>query len=658
MPLENDEGEDLQLSGSTFTGNITVVGGVYYGSGNVGSLPAYVQSLRVDPSGSIFVTASGSLPVHLDAPVQATIAGQIGVNNFPAYQAVSGSVNTYTSGLQGVSGTVQVWSEGALPISGAVALTNWPATLGVSSSSPLQVYSSGTLGVSGSVALTNWPSVVGVSSSSPSGFWFGGAAGVTGSVNTYTSGPQAVSGTVQVWTEGAFPVSGTVTALIGNWPATIGVSSSSPLQVYSSGTLGVSGSVALTNWPAIHGVSSSSPSGFWTSGIAGVSGSVNTYTSGLQGVSGTVQIWSEGPIPVSGSVQVTGSVALTNWPAVHGVSSSSPSGFWATGPMAVTGSQLSGSTFVGYPVVIGGVDSGYVRGLHVDSNGDLYITTSSSGSITVTVQGQAPSGSTQSGNPVTVSGVDSTGVVRALDVDSLGRIVIAPAGTGVTNGFAYGTVTTTATTNVALRASTYNEPTGSAQRSISSANAADTLAGTGAQKVTITYYDNNYNGPFTETIALSGSTWNNTVNTNICFIEKMVVTQVGTGGNNAGVITLNVGIAGNNSTLATMNATDNQTFWAHHYTPAGKTSYVTGITGNNNNGSNETLFEIKAKASGSNQPELVLSDTFQCPPAGGSTVRTFGTPLKQAGGARLLMYAAPGGTPTIINRGSFDFYDQ
>src|SRR5579864_7427728 len=135
MPLAIEEANS-QVTGSTFDGGPSVVGGIYYGSGNVGSLPAYVQSLRVDPSGSVFVTASGSLPVHIDAPIQATIGGEVSVANFPAVQAVSGNVGTYTSGLQGVSGTVQVWSEGPIAMSGS-----------------MNVFTSGLQGVSGTVQI-------------------------------------------------------------------------------------------------------------------------------------------------------------------------------------------------------------------------------------------------------------------------------------------------------------------------------------------------------------------------------------------------------------------------------------------------------------------------------------------------------------------------
>jgi hypothetical protein len=59
MPLSNDDVAD-QVTGSTFFGIPDVVGGVYYTSG-----AAYIQTIQVDPSGSVYVTTSGSLPVFI-----------------------------------------------------------------------------------------------------------------------------------------------------------------------------------------------------------------------------------------------------------------------------------------------------------------------------------------------------------------------------------------------------------------------------------------------------------------------------------------------------------------------------------------------------------------------------------------------------------------
>jgi len=195
MPLENNEG-DTQLTGSTFGGEPVVVGGVYYGSGTVGSLPAYVQTLLLDVSGAVYVTTTGTLPVAVQGNVQATIGGQIGVNNFPATQNVSGNVN-----LGNWPATLGVTASAPLP----AVINNWPAVVGVSASSPSGFWYAGTSGVSGNVNLGNWPAVHGVSASSPSGFWSTGGEAVSGSQltgSTFNGYPVVVAGTDGVYVRG------------------------------------------------------------------------------------------------------------------------------------------------------------------------------------------------------------------------------------------------------------------------------------------------------------------------------------------------------------------------------------------------------------------------------------------------------------------------
>lgn len=151
---------------------------------------------------------------------------------------------------------------------------------------------------------------------------------------------------------------------------------------------------------------------------------------------------------------------------------------------------------------------------------------------------------------------------------------IVPGASGATvNGY----VATSATTTVAVRASSYVSGSANAQRSISSANVNDTSAGTGARTVKVTYYDNAMAGPFTETITLNGTTAVNTVSTTIRFIERVEVMTCGSGGGNAGTITLFLSTAGAGGTMAVVNTGDNQTFWAQHYVAAGKTCYVIGL---------------------------------------------------------------------------------
>lgn len=274
------------------------------------------------------------------------------------------------------------------------------------------------------------------------------------------------------------------------------------------------------------------------------------------------------------------------------------------------------------------------------------------------VEGRAADGAAVVGNPVLIGGFDGTNA-QTLLTDSSGRLVTAPAGSTVANGFAYGTVTTSAVTNVPVRATTFVEQASNAQRSIASASANDAAAGTGARTVRLTYYTATFTGPFTEDLTLNGTTGVNTVATNICYVEKIQVLTAGSGGVTAGIVSLYAAVAKGGGAIGTIAAGDNQTFWAHHYVPTGKTAYVTGMTGNNNNSSNQTLFTIWAQdLSVANAAQRQISDSASEGGASSQSVRIFSTAILVPGPARIVLYAQPGGTPSIINRGSFDFYEQ
>jgi hypothetical protein len=361
------------ISGSVALTNWPAVIGI---SGTVSTTP-FTGGLNVYTSGAQLVSGAvniNNLPVNQPTtitnwPAIIGVSGTLTSISGPSYtsgpQAVTGSVNVYTSGPQGISGTVStlpiggtsVYTSGIQAVSGSVALTNWPAIIGVSgtlTSTPgssytsgpqavtgsVNVYTSGLQGISGSVsaAITNWPAVIGISGTVAT-------TGQSGGTNVYTSGLQGISGSVA----------------LTNWPATINVSgsvSTTPptggTSVYTSGPQNVSGSVAITNWPSLIGISgtvaiSNLPqaggTNVYTSGLQGISGSVNIFTSGLQGISGTVStlpiggtsVYTSGPQAVSGSVGAT----ITNWPAIIGVSGTltsitGPS--YTSGPQSVTGS--------------------------------------------------------------------------------------------------------------------------------------------------------------------------------------------------------------------------------------------------------------------------------------------------------------------------------
>lgn len=107
---------------------------------------------------------------------------------------------------------------------------------------------------------------------------------------------------------------------------------------------------------------------------------------------------------------------------------------------------------------------------------------------------------------------------------------------------------------------------------VQSSSANDTLAGTGAQKILITYFLQDGSGPFTTTVNMSGTT---IIGAGIspAFIQSVVVSQCGTDGTNDGTILLS-GLSPL-ATMASIAIGDNETYYCHHVVPLGKTAYLT-----------------------------------------------------------------------------------
>ena len=110
---------------------------------------------------------------------------------------------------------------------------------------------------------------------------------------------------------------------------------------------------------------------------------------------------------------------------------------------------------------------------------------------------------------------------------------------------------------------------------VSSSDANDTSAGTGARTVTLYGLDANYD-EISETVTLSGQT---AVNSTLSYlrINRMIVRSAGTGGKNAGVIyagtgTVTSGVPANK--YATIAIGDNQTLMALWTVPRGYTAYL------------------------------------------------------------------------------------
>lgn len=147
------------------------------------------------------------------------------------------------------------------------------------------------------------------------------------------------------------------------------------------------------------------------------------------------------------------------------------------------------------------------------------------------------------------------------------------ANAGATVGRAQGYTATSAASGKAIRATTYTPQGANAQRSFKSTSANDASAGTGARTVTIIYLTAAFVLK-SETVTLNGLTAVATVNSDIAYIESIVVATVGSTGGNVGTINFFVDNAGAGAIWGSIAPSDNQTFWAHHYVPTGVTCYL------------------------------------------------------------------------------------
>jgi hypothetical protein len=260
---------------------------------------------------------------------------------------------------------------------------------------------------------------------------------------------------------------------------------------------------------------------------------------------------------------------------------------------------------------------------------------------------------------VGILGSDGTNF-RWLKVDANGSLVTAASPTS-NIFFRFGNVQTAAIALAAVRGTAYTEQTTNAQRSIASANANDTAAGTGARTVIITYYDVTGAGPFTETVTLNGVTYVNTVATNICYIEKIEVVTVGSTGSNVGILTLKATTAGGGATIGTVAATQNTTLWAHHYIPTGASFKLTGMSCGHNGTTvgSGGLFILRSKPIGvANVPEVQISDFVRLYGQSSTFARAYNSPITVMGPAVVTMYVTPETATSTNYRGAFDFFEE
>lgn len=260
---------------------------------------------------------------------------------------------------------------------------------------------------------------------------------------------------------------------------------------------------------------------------------------------------------------------------------------------------------------------------------------------------------------ILIGGSDLTNIIRPVQVDDQGRLVTS-ALTGFGAAFRFGQVTTAATTEAIVRSTTYTQPASQAQRSVSSANANDSSAGTGARTIMIEYYDNTGAGPFFETVTMNGTTPVNTVATNIRFVEQIKVVTVGSTGSNVGIITLFNATAGGGGAIGTIGATNNRTFWAHHYVPLNKIMNITGVSCSHSGTTvgSGAVFTVKSTTPlSANSPLLQESDFIRLYGQSSTFSRVYQSPIKISGFARVEIYVRPETSSSTIYRGAFDFFE-
>lgn len=208
----------------------------------------------------------------------------------------------------------------------------------------------------------------------------------------------------------------------------------------------ITDTVDIGNWPTVQLIT----------GTVHVDNNVpTTFVSGNFIVSGVVGI--TGSLQFGDAIWASGSITnITN--AFFGSTGSSGTSN-STG--VVSGSQLTGSTFHGYPLVAGGVffasggGPAYVKSLKTDISGALYVTTS--GSIPVTVTNAAPSqiSTTPSNTIFTSSLVNAT--FLASNSSRLGAMFTNDDGSGGSVYLKFGSTASTGSYTVKIKPGSYYE---------------------------------------------------------------------------------------------------------------------------------------------------------------------------------------------------------
>lgn len=253
----------------------------------------------------------------------------------------------------------------------------------------------------------------------------------------------------------------------------------------------------------------------------------------------------------------------------------------------------------------------------------------------------------------------TNGQQAALQTDVNGRLLVSTTVSGNSSRFEFGDITTTASTKVVVQRTAYTEPTSSLAFSFKSSSANDSSAGTGARTIRVEYYDGSSSTISSETVTTNGTTCVNSVTTSARYIEDISVLTAGSTRSNVGTLTFYTG-TGCTTTAATIAPTDNQTFWARHYVPTGRTMFITSLSVSHSGTTvgSGGVFTIRSTPLGvSNAITEQIGDFHRLYGQSSTALRTYSSPIQVTGPARVEVFVNPETTSSTVYRASFDYYE-
>lgn len=342
------------------------------------------------------------------------------------------------------------------------------------------------------------------------------------------------------------------------------------------------------------------------------------------------------------------------------------------------GTVASRSCLIGaqYNTALPALTNGQQSALQSDSSGRLLVGSIASalptGANTIGAVNQGAPNSVANSWPIKITDDTNTAAVKAASTAPVATdpalvVTLSPNTPNLTisplpatgSKFSFGELATSSSaTFLALESTPYTETTTNSTMTLVSSSASDASAGTGARTVVVTYLDQTGAGPFTATFTMNGTTAVNSGLSNMCFVEKIVVATVGSTGSNVGTLTLKTG---GGATVGTVTATINQTLWAHHYVPTGKTCYISGFSYGNSSSAvgNGGQFVLRASTpTVANTPEIQVSDFMTLVGGSNTNTRTYLSPIQVVGPARIKCYVSPYANAATTQFASFDFIDN